>query len=118
MIKKPNKCCEMGTYEHQVPMPIKGRRQDVDICIADIVAALNAANIRTEASCCGHGKMTGNIILEDGRELMIGNSPEVIKRMRVLGTHLVGDENAADIKLGLGGETLDEYINKYHRDTE
>jgi hypothetical protein len=70
-MNKPDKCCEIGTYECQVPMPIKGRRQDIDFCIADIVAALNAANIMTVASCCGHGKMPANIVLEDGRELSI-----------------------------------------------
>jgi hypothetical protein len=37
-------------------MPIRGRVQSIDLCIADIVAALNAANIVTVA-------------LEDGREL-------------------------------------------------
>ena len=71
MIKKPKRCCEVGTYKHQIPMPIRGRRQDIDLCIADIVAALNAANIITTASCCGHGKMTGNILLEDGRKIII-----------------------------------------------
>lgn len=52
-------------------MPINGRRQDIDLCIADIVAALNAANIKTVASCCGHGKMDGIISLEDARELYV-----------------------------------------------
>lgn len=65
------KCCNIGSYECQVPMPINGRRQDIDYCIADIVAALNAANIPTIASCCGHLKINGNIVLEDGRELII-----------------------------------------------
>ena len=40
---------------------------DIDICVADIVAALNAANIVTVASCCGHGKQDADIRLEDGR---------------------------------------------------
>jgi len=62
-------CCEVGTYVHQVPMAIRGRRSD--ICIADLVAALNAANIVTVASCCGHGEQDGSILLEDGRELII-----------------------------------------------
>lgn len=66
----------MGSYECQVPMAIRGKRQDIDFCIADIVAALNAAGIITEASCCGHGKMNGNILLTDDR--MITVSP--IKR--------------------------------------
>lgn len=68
---KPTKCCEMGTYKCQIPMPIKGRRRDIDFCIADIVAALNAANIITIASCCGHGKTEAIISLEDGRTLKI-----------------------------------------------
>ena len=67
----PKKCCDMGSYECQVPMAIHGRRRDIDICIADIVAALNAANIKTVWSCCGHGKMIGVIGLEDGRHLDI-----------------------------------------------
>jgi hypothetical protein len=56
-------------------MPIRGRRQDIDFCIADIVAALNAANIITIASCCGHGEMSANIMLEDGRNIEIKETP-------------------------------------------
>jgi hypothetical protein len=67
----PEKCCGCGTYKCQVPMPINGRIQGIDICIADIVAALNAANITTVASCCGHGWRNGIISLEDGRELVV-----------------------------------------------
>ncbi len=78
-IKRPEKCCGMGTYKCQVPMPIKGRRQDIDYCIADIVAALNAANIITVASCCGHSKADGNIILEDDRILIIPRFEEISK---------------------------------------
>lgn len=70
-MKKPDKCCAIGSYEHHIPMPINGRLRDVDFCIADIVAALNAANIKTEASCCGHGKFDGSIVLADGRDLVI-----------------------------------------------
>ena len=72
-MNKPNKCCEIGSYDCQVPMPIKGRRQDIDFCIADIVAALNAANITTVASCCGHYRVPAIISLEDGRELVVKN---------------------------------------------
>ncbi|MFH1624348.1 MAG: hypothetical protein ABID54_04230 [Pseudomonadota bacterium] len=70
-IKRPVKCCPVGSYKHQIPMPIKGRVQGIDFCIADIVAALNAANIITVASCCGHGKMDGLISLGDGREIAL-----------------------------------------------
>jgi tRNA(Phe) wybutosine-synthesizing methylase Tyw3 len=70
---KPKKCCAIQTYEHTVPMAIAGRRQDVDLCISDIVAALNAANIVTTNSCCGHGIHIATILLEDGREIFISN---------------------------------------------
>lgn len=39
--------------------------------IVDLVRALNKAGIRTVASCSGHGYRPGNIILADGRELVI-----------------------------------------------
>lgn len=71
IFEKKKKCCDMGTYDCQVPQSIRGRRQDIDFCIADIVAALNVANIITVCSCCGHGKINGNIMLEDGREIII-----------------------------------------------
>jgi len=64
-------CCDCGSYAHQTPMAVAGRVVWVDYCIADIVAALNAANIRTVASCCGHGKRHGSVLLADGRELVI-----------------------------------------------
>jgi hypothetical protein len=64
-------CCGCGGYAHQVPMAIRGRRVDIDFCIADIVAALNAANIVTRASCCGHGTQDGSVLLDDGRDILI-----------------------------------------------
>ena len=71
MLKKPDKCCGMGTYECQIPMPIKGRIQGIDYCIADVIAALNAANIITVASCCGHGRVPARVDFEDGRAIII-----------------------------------------------
>ena len=67
----PLECCECGSYGCTIPMPINGRVRGIDYCIADIVAALNAANIKTLASCCGHGKMDADIRLEDGRIIKI-----------------------------------------------
>lgn len=52
---KERGCTPVGEYKCQIPMPINGRRRDIDFCIADIVAALNAAGLDTIASCCGHG---------------------------------------------------------------
>lgn len=68
---KPEKCCDFGEFKCQIPMPINGRVQCIDFCVSDIVAALNAANITTVASCCGHGKINAVISLEDGRDLEI-----------------------------------------------
>ena len=65
-------CCDMDTYEcHQAPLIIKGNVRYIDVCIIDIVKALNMFGIATISSCCGRGKINGSIVLEDGRELTI-----------------------------------------------
>jgi len=80
-MKKPSKCCGMGSFEHQIPMPINGRVRGIDYCIADIVAALNTANLVTDFSCCGHGnEKIARIDLEDGRVLRIDNINKRRKR--------------------------------------
>ena len=77
MVERENGCefCdECGgekTYRHQACLPLNGKVYGIDWCIHHIVAALNAGGVRTSASCCGHGRMNGNIILEDGRVLII-----------------------------------------------
>jgi hypothetical protein len=55
----------------RIPMPINGRVEKIDSCIADIVAALNAGGISTIASCCGHGIENPTIILFDDRIIEI-----------------------------------------------
>jgi hypothetical protein len=45
--------------------------KDIDRCIAPIVDALNTAGIFTANSCCGHGERDGEIILQDGRTIII-----------------------------------------------
>lgn len=55
------------SYTHEDRVDMKG----IDKCIAPIVRALNEAGIRTDASCCGHGKFDGFISLHDGRELVV-----------------------------------------------
>lgn len=42
-----------------------------DPCLVPLITALNAAGIRTRASCCGHGYQPGWIMLQDGRHLHI-----------------------------------------------
>jgi len=43
----------------------------IDSCIASIVKALQEGGIDMRASCCGHGKGNGKILLQDGRKLTI-----------------------------------------------
>ena len=43
----------------------------IDRCIATIVEALQCAGIDMRASCCGHGRRPGEILLQDGRILQI-----------------------------------------------
>ena len=64
------------------PREISGRREvPVDSCIAPLVQALNDARIQTAASCCGHGKGPGNIVLADGRELYVWPSFEASREL-------------------------------------
>ena len=48
-----------------------GRKKSCDECIQPLVQYLNNGGYQTTASCCGHGKRPGSIILKDGRELLI-----------------------------------------------
>lgn len=74
-MKKPTECCAIGTHGCLIPM------RGIEYCIVDIVAALNAAHIITEASCCGHEKQLGNVVLEDGRWLLIARDREHFQRI-------------------------------------
>ena len=83
MIEKPSVCCQCGTYEHCVPMCIHGRVEYIDLCVARLVAALEAGGFRPIASCCGHGKMPPSVLLEDRREVVIlteAQADETIRR--------------------------------------
>jgi len=51
-------------------MPRKALK-GIDSCISGIVKALADAGIVMRSSCCGHGDYDGEIILEDGRKLVI-----------------------------------------------
>lgn len=64
-------CGGEKTYRNQAKMALDGRVRCIDWCIHHIVAALNAGGVKTFACCCGHGTQDGNIILEDGRTLII-----------------------------------------------
>ncbi len=58
-------------YDDPDGLRFKLRQWPVDSCIASIVAALNAAGVTTTGSCCGHGEGAGNILLADGRALIV-----------------------------------------------
>ena len=84
------------TLKNQVCMPINGRVQCIDFCIHHIVAALNAGGVLTVASCCGHGQMKGNIILDDGRVLIIQWTPESMDEWKGELGLLMVDTNATN----------------------
>jgi len=44
----------------------------IDACIADKVNALNRAGKLTRCSCCGHGKVSGSIMLHDNTVISTG----------------------------------------------
>lgn len=44
---------------------------EIDKCIAPIVKALQEGGIDMRATCCGHNKVIGKILLQDGRILTI-----------------------------------------------
>lgn len=53
----------------------------IDRCIAPIVKALNECGIVTVYSCCGHGHRPGNIMLADGREIIIAKDYETAREV-------------------------------------
>jgi len=72
--------CEWGTTKIvRVKLPAdlsytgkeRWKEAPVDSCIAPLVAALQAAGINMRSSCCGHGKGSGEIVLQDGRRLKV-----------------------------------------------
>lgn len=72
--------CQIGEYELvNVKIPadlshtgkILWKKKQIDGCIASIVRALQKGGIDMRGSCCGHGKMDGDIHLQDGRILII-----------------------------------------------
>ncbi len=69
----------MGRESEMVVIETDGTGKPTIWCdpeIVDLVTALNAAGIKTIASCSGHGRTIGNIALADGRELFIANDFE------------------------------------------
>ena len=72
--------CKWGTselIEVTIPADLSHTRTarkkliGIDKCISSIVRALEEGGVMMRASCCGHDKTDGKIILQDGRELII-----------------------------------------------
>jgi len=72
--------CKVGEYELvkvKIPADLSQtgkscwKKKQIDKCIAPIVKALQEGGIDMRGSCCGHGKMDGDIHLQDGRILII-----------------------------------------------
>lgn len=71
--KRPCRSCAEDRVVVQIGFPGRegSKAIDVDACIAGIVQSLNDGGVPTIACCCGHGNRPGNIVLADGRELVI-----------------------------------------------
>jgi len=86
LLDKPTEHCDCGSYAHVVPCPVRSNRVEfIDFCVLDLVAALNAASIRTTWSCCGHGVQPGAVALADGRYLTITDSREGFEKANTAG---------------------------------
>lgn len=53
----------------------------IDACIAPIVKALNDGGVQTIGCCCGHKRRPGDILLADGRVLIIASSLDDAHKM-------------------------------------
>lgn len=76
--------CKWGT---DTMIEISGQPKAIDSCIATIVGALNKGGIATTGStgsCCGHGKNHGDILLADGRALVIRDAKEYLREIGVM----------------------------------
>jgi len=63
--------------DRETAMTVLSRHDDgtpaawCDPCLAPLVSALNMGGLPTVASCCGHGRRPGSVVLADGRELLV-----------------------------------------------
>lgn len=73
----------MCKWGRSVSLEIDGETKAVDSCIATIIDALNKGGVRTTGSCCGHGKNHGDILLADGRALVIRDLKEYLEEQGV-----------------------------------
>lgn len=77
--------------------------------IADLVSALNKAGIRTVASCSGHGHRPGNIVLADGRELVIVRDFDEARKIGAMFPGINGEPPLVDVA-GLGEALGNQFV--------
>ncbi len=70
-----------GDYTNTTIIFLSGRTRNIDKCLVPLIKALNYAGMVTVASCCGHGKRPGSVILADGRELLICPDQKTARKM-------------------------------------
>lgn len=87
-----------GTYKGNLPVklahPKSNGKQEahVDACIQPLVQAINDAGFQTLNCCCGHGFLPTDIILEDGREVIIARDFGEARAMVALsGFNILGE---------------------------
>lgn len=79
----------------QQTLIIGGKQHDIDDCLVPIVDALNKGGVTTVACCCGHGNRWGNVILADGRELIIAPDFESARAFDKIHGRPIHDERRA-----------------------
>jgi len=68
----------------------KWREMGIDSCIAPIVRALQEGGIDMRGSCCGHGRMSGQIELQDGRMILILPSAKLYYKAYASNAEILG----------------------------
>jgi hypothetical protein len=63
--------CDYAPNREAAMVPIANTRGHCDPCILPYVQALNNAGLDTLASCCGHGRRPGSILMTSGQVLLI-----------------------------------------------
>lgn len=82
--------------DREAKMVVLRRAQDgtptvwCDPCIASLVEALNVVGLKTIASCCGHGRRPSNVILADGREIIVARSFEEARKIDAMFPNING----------------------------
>ena len=89
---------------------IGGKQRNIDDCLVPIVTALNNGGVPTVACCCGHGNRWGNVILADGRELIMAPDFESARAFDKVHGRPIHDERRALLSLELATTTAN---NRY-----